>query len=145
MVDLPKVALDTDLHKNQCFGCGPHNPIGLKLCFRIEDGQLKTECTPAAVYQGWPGLVHGGILSLLLDEAMNNVAYLQGITCITATMNIRLRRPVKVEEKLYITANILRQTRKLVETAATISLADGTVVAEGTSKQYVVEGNGGNG
>jgi uncharacterized protein (TIGR00369 family) len=145
MVDLPKVELDTDLHKNQCFGCGPNNPIGLKLRFRMEEGQLKTECAPDKVYQGWPGLVHGGILSLLLDEAMNNVAYLSGIVCITASMNIRLRRPVKVEQTLYITARIMRQTRKLVETAATISLGDGTVVAEGTSKQYVVEENGANG
>ncbi len=142
MVELPKVDIDTDLHKNFCFGCGPNNPIGLKLCLTMDNGTLRTECTPAKVYQGWPGLVHGGILSLLLDEAMNNVGYLSGIPCITASMNIRLRRPVKVEETLYITASITRQSRKIIESAASIRLKDGTVIAEGTSKQFVIEATG---
>ena len=139
MVDLPKVNIDTDLHKNQCFGCGPHNPIGLKLTFDIDGDTLRTECTPAAVYQGWPGLVHGGILTLILDEAMNNVTYLTGTPCITASMNIRLRQPVKVEETLYITAKITKRNRKLIESRARICLKDGTVIAESTSKQFVVE------
>ena len=139
MVALPKVSIDTDLHKNQCFGCGPYNPIGLKLSFTMDGDTLRTECTPEKVYQGWPGLVHGGILSLILDEAMNNVAYLTGITCITASMNIRLRQPVKVEEKLYVTARITRQSRKLIESKARICLKDGSVIAEGTSKQYIIE------
>ncbi len=142
MVNLPKVSIDTDLHKNQCFGCGPHNPIGLKLSFRMDGDTLRTECTPDPVYQGWPGLVHGGILSLILDEAMNNVAYLKGITCITASMNIRLRQPVKVEETLYITAGITKKNRKLIESKAKICLKDGTVIAESTSKQFVIEESG---
>jgi predicted transcriptional regulator len=139
MVALPKVNIDTDLHKNECFGCGPHNPIGLKLQFTIDGDTLHTECTPAAVYQGWPGLVHGGILSLILDEAMNNVAYLTGTPCITASMNIRLRQPVKVEERLYITARISRRNRKLIESSARICLKDGTLIAESNSKQFVIE------
>jgi acyl-coenzyme A thioesterase PaaI-like protein len=139
MVALPKINIDTDLHKNHCFGCGPHNPIGLKLQFTIDGDTLRTECTPAAVYQGWPGLVHGGILSLILDEAMNNVAYLTGTPCITASMNIRLRQPAKVEETLYITARITRRNRKLIESSARICLKDGTLIAESTSKQFVIE------
>ena len=139
MVVLPKVSIDTDLHKNQCFGCGPHNPVGLKLSFKMDGDILRTEYTPGEVFQGWPGLVHGGILGLILDEAMNNVTYHSGITCITASMNIRLRQPVKISKKLYITAQITKRNRKLIESRASICLKDGTVIAEGTSKQYVVE------
>ena len=139
MVALPKISIDTDLQKNLCFGCGPDNPVGLKLSFTMDGNTLRTECTPDSVYQGWPGLVHGGILSLILDEAMNNVAFLQGITCVTASMNIRLRQPVKVEEPLVITAKITKHNRKLIESKAKICLKDGTVVAESTSKQFVVE------
>ena len=139
MVALPKVSIETDIHKNFCFGCGEHNPIGLKLKFRLEEGILKAEIKPEKVFQGWPGLVHGGILALILDEAMNNVGFLNGIPCITATMNIRLRQPVKVEQTLDVTARITRQTRKLLESRAEISLKDGTVVAEGHSKQFIIE------
>jgi uncharacterized protein (TIGR00369 family) len=139
MVALPKVNIDTDLHKNQCFGCGEHNPIGLKLKFKKEDkGVVRAECAVPRVFQGWPGLVHGGILSLLLDEAMNNVAYHEGVICITASMDIRLRQPVKVEVPLTITGKITKHTRKLLATRATVCLQDGTVVAESTSKQYIV-------
>lgn len=144
MVELPKVSIDTDLHKNRCFGCGPHNPLGLKLKFNIDGDTLTTECTPDAVFQGWPGLVHGGILSLILDEVMNNVIYLNGTPCITASMNIRLKKPVKVEETLYITAHITRKSRKIMESKARICLKDGSIIAEGTSKQYVIEENAGN-
>jgi len=139
MVALPKVSIDTDLHKNKCFGCGPHNPVGLKLSFTIDGDTLTTECTPDPVFQGWPGLVHGGILSLILDEAMNNVIYLNGTTCITASMNIRLRQPVKTGETLYVTAKITKRSRKLIESKAMICIEDGAVIAESTSKQYVVE------
>ena len=145
MVVLPKVSIDTDMHKNLCFGCGQNNPIGLKLSFTKEGDTLKTECTPDKVYQGWPGIVHGGIMACLLDEAMNNAAYFEGLTCLTASMQLRLRQPVKVEEPLVITALVTRTRKKLIETSAKICLKDGTVVAEGTSKQFVVENEPGHG
>ena len=139
MVALPRVNIDTDLHKNHCFGCGEHNPIGLKLKFKKQDGDIvKAECSIPHDFQGWPGLVHGGILSLLLDEAMNNAAYHHGVVCITASMEIRLRAPVKVETPLTVTGQITKHTRKILATKATVCLEDGTVVAESTSKQYIV-------
>jgi acyl-coenzyme A thioesterase PaaI-like protein len=144
MADLPRVSIDTDTHKNMCFGCGQHNPVGLKLSFTKDGDTLRTEFTPAEVYQGWPGIVHGGILALLLDEAMNNTTYFAGITCITASMQIRLRQPVKVEVPLVITASITRNRRKLIETEARICLKDGTIIAESTGKQYIVAKESGN-
>ena len=139
MVSLPKVSIDTDMHKNLCFGCGQENPIGMKLSFTRDGNKLRTECTPAAVYQGWPGLVHGGILYCLLDEAMSNAAYAEGVTCLTAIMTTRLRQPVEVEVPLVITARITKHRRKLIETTGKVCLKDGTVVAEGTAKQFVVD------
>ncbi|OGO20872.1 MAG: hypothetical protein A2144_12955 [Chloroflexi bacterium RBG_16_50_9] len=139
MVDLPRVSINTDTHKNLCFGCGQHNPVGLKLSFTKDGDTLRTEFTPAGIYQGWPGLVHGGILAFLLDEAMNNAAYFAGITCVTASMQIRLRQPVKVDIPLVITAAITRNRRKVIETEAKVCLKDGTIVAESTGKQYVVD------
>ena len=145
MVVLPKVSIDTDMHKNLCFGCGQNNPIGFKLSFTKDGDTLKAECTPDKVYQGWPGLVHGGIMAFLLDEAMNNAAYFEGITCLTASMQVRLRQPVKVEEPLVITSSVTKNRKKLIEASAKVCLKDGTVVAEGTSKQFVVENESGHG
>lgn len=139
MVVLPRVSLDTDLNEGLCFGCGRNNPIGLKLSFTKDGDTCQAEFIPAEAHQGWPGLVHGGILTCLLDEAMSYAAHFEGVTCLTASMQIRFRQPVKVEEPLIITASVTKSRRKVIETNARVCLRDGTVVAESTSKQFVTE------
>ena len=132
------MTLNTDLDEGMCFGCGQRNPIGLKLKFQRDGDGIRAEFTPAAVYQGWPGFVHGGILACLLDEAMSNVVYTIGTTCITASLEIRLRQPVEVAVPLVITASVTRHGRRVIETAAKVCLRDGTILAESTAKQFVV-------
>ena len=139
MVVLPKLSIDTDLHKNRCFGCGQHNPIGLKMTFSRDGDTLRSEITPDSDYQGWPGLVHGGILTLILDEAMNNMAYSMGIPCVTASLEVRLKQPIEVGIPLIVTASVTRKSRKLIETRAKICSQDGTIIAEGKSKQFIIE------
>ena len=143
MAVLPKVVLNTDLNEGFCFGCGRKNPIGLKLSFTREGDTLRAEFTPGTVHQGWPGIVHGGILAALLDEAMSNAVYGEGVTCLTASLQTRLRQPAKVNEPLLITARVTRNRKRLVETEARLCLKDGTVVAESTAKQFVVDNEGG--
>jgi acyl-coenzyme A thioesterase PaaI-like protein len=139
MVVFPKVTLNTDLNEGLCFGCGRNNPIGLKLSFTRDGDTLRTEFTPDTVHQGWPGVVHGGILASLLDEAMSNAAYAEGVTCLTASMQTRLKQPTMVKEPLVITAWVTKNRRKVIETKARVCLKDGTVVAESTAKQFVIE------
>ena len=139
MATIPKVILNTDLTEGFCFGCGQNNPMGLKLRFTRDGETIRTEFIADKMYQGWPGLLHGGILGCLLDEAMSYAAYMTGNTCVTASIEIRQRQPVRVEVPLVITAWIVRQRKKLIETAAKVALQDGTVVAEGTAKQFITE------
>jgi uncharacterized protein (TIGR00369 family) len=143
MVAIPKVTLNSDLNEGYCFGCGCNNPIGLKLHFIKEGDTVKAECTPHKEFQGWPGLLHGGILGCLLDEAMSNAAYATGNTCVTASITIRQRQPIKVEVPLLVSARVTRHTRKLIETAGQVCLKDGTVVAESTAKQFIAENEAG--
>jgi uncharacterized protein (TIGR00369 family) len=142
MVAIPKVTLNADLDEGFCFGCGRNNPIGLKLKFKRDGDTIRTEFTPERTHQGWPGLLHGGILGTLLDEAMSNIAYATGNTCLTASINIRIRQPIKVEVPLVITARITRLGKKLIETEGRVCLEDGTVVAESTAKQFVANAAG---
>ena len=148
MVAFPRVAINADLNEGLCFGCGHKNPIGLKLSFKKDGATCRAEFTPGQSHQGWPGIVHGGILSCLLDEAMSYAAYFEGVTCLTASMQVRLRQPVRVAAPLVITASVTKNRKKLIETSASVCLKDGTIVAEGTAKQFVVEkepGHGGKG
>ena len=139
MVAIPRVTLNSDLNEGFCFGCGVNNPIGLKLKFTRDGDTLRTEFTPDKVHQGWPGLLHGGILGCLLDEAMSNVAYATGNTCLTASITIRQKKPVTVGVPLVITARIARQRKKLIETEGQVCLKDGTIIAESTAKQFIAE------
>jgi len=139
MAVLPRVSLNTEMDEGMCFGCGKKNPIGLKMDFTRDGESLKSVFTTCKEHQGWPGIVHGGILTCLLDEAMSNAAYAEGVACLTASMQIRLRQPVKVEVPLVITARVTRKNRRLIETGASIQLEDGTIIAESTAKQFIAE------
>ena len=134
----PQVSINTVKSPTMCFCCGKDNPIGLKLNFTWDNGTARAEFTPTELHQGWTGIVHGGIVSCLLDEGLTYAAYFAGIDCITARMQVRLKRPILVGEPLTITSSIIRKTRRLVETQATLSLQNGTTVAEGTATMYIV-------
>jgi len=57
-------------YTRDCFVCGAHNPHGLRLRFRREGDEVRADFTPQTQHAGFRGIVHGGILSTVLDEAM---------------------------------------------------------------------------
>lgn len=135
----PQISIDTEKSLAMCFGCGWDNPIGLKLNFKWDNKAARAEFTPNKSHQGWSGIVHGGIIGCLLDEAMSYAPYFEGVHCITAKMQIRIRRPALIGEPLIITSSITRKTKRLVETRAVIVLKDGTPVAESTATMFVID------
>ncbi|MFC1861387.1 PaaI family thioesterase [Chloroflexota bacterium] len=141
MVTWPKISVDVDTGFSKCFGCGPENPIGLKLHFEWDGETARAEFTPGELYQGWSGYVHGGIISCLLDEAMAYAAVFSGVYCVTAKMDVRLKRLALIGEPLVITSSITKKNKRLIETRAAVTLGDGTLIAEGTSTQFVIKLN----
>lgn len=113
-----------------CFACGPKNPIGLKLDFELKDDVVETKFTPQEVHQGFTGIMHGGLISTLLDEVMANVLYLQEIKAVTAKMEVKFRKPIKIGRELTTTGWIERKKRRTIDTAAKIINQDGEKVAE---------------
>jgi uncharacterized protein (TIGR00369 family) len=117
-----------------CFVCGPKNPAGLKLDFTFDGKTIRTDFTPKKEHQGYFNIVHGGIISTLLDEVMVKLAIARGMHAVTAQMNIRLKKALPVGEKITIEAEILNVTRKLIEAYAKAVTEDGTIAAEATGK-----------
>ncbi|MFC2068480.1 PaaI family thioesterase [Chloroflexota bacterium] len=144
---LPKISIDTGSGYSMCFGCGQDNPIGLKLSFQRDGKTARAEFTPKSVYQGWSGIVRGGITICLLDEAMSYAALFGGMK-VTAEMQTRIRCVASVDQSLIIIAYVSRKTRKLVRIKAATVLNDGTLVAENPAVRFVVsvvDGKSGNG
>jgi uncharacterized protein (TIGR00369 family) len=133
----PKMPKDTAKECDKCFACGPKNPIGLKLKFDWDGKEVKAKFTPGEYHQGWAGLVHGGIISCLLDEAMSYAALYSGVNSLTARMQTRFKRPLPIDEPLTVTGSVTKKTRRLVETKAELKLADGTLVAESTATMFI--------
>jgi len=120
-----------------CFGCGQDNPAGLHLRFHQEGKVAAAEFLPDGRHQGWEGIMHGGLVSGLLDEAIGYAAYYQGILEVTARMEVRFRHPIPIGQRLVVRGEIVRTRRKLADARATVSLADGSVGAEATALLYV--------
>jgi uncharacterized protein (TIGR00369 family) len=126
-----KQPLEDDLY---CFVCGGNNPAGLHLTFQLQEGKVFSEFIPHKIYQGYKDIVHGGLISTILDEAMVKVALMQGMPVVTAEMTVRFRNPLLCGEKVTVEAAILRMNRKIIEATALVKKTDETVIAEGTAK-----------
>ena len=119
-----------------CWICGEKNKEGLQLRFDL-DKKAKTiqaSFTPTQTYQGYDGIVHGGIISALLDEAMAKLAFELGYNAVTAMLNVRFKNPAKVREKLTVRGEIAQTNRRLILAKASIHGEDGMLIAEGDSK-----------
>ncbi len=124
------------LRDNQrCYVCGKKNPAGLGVDFEInaEARSIHAGFTPADLHQGYEGIVHGGILSALLDEAMAKLAYGLGIPAVTAEMTVKFRSPAAPGEALSISGKLKHETHRLIEAEAVIQKGL-VVIAEAKGK-----------
>ncbi|MBT3350022.1 MAG: PaaI family thioesterase [Nitrospinaceae bacterium] len=129
---------------NACFVCGPDNPAGLRISFRLEDNVCRAEFTPEAIHQGYDGVTHGGIIYSLLDDVMANCLFLKGIRAYTAKCEIRYRDPVKVGELLRMEGREVRKKGRFSILEGKVFRArDGAIVAEAESSFLHVEGHEG--
>jgi acyl-coenzyme A thioesterase PaaI-like protein len=107
-----------------CFACGLRNDAGLKLTFWMEGDEIVTEFTPEAHYQGFPGVLHGGILATVLDETLSRTASIEGRWMMTGRLEIRYRRPAPLGPRLRVTARQLSSRSRMVHAEGEVRLAD---------------------
>ena len=116
----------------RCFACGPYSADGLHLHFVPDgDGAARALITLPPRFQGWRGTAHGGIVMMLLDEAMAHACGVAGERAMTAAMQVRFRAPVVLGEPLVITGKVKWKRRAVIALEATVAHADGTVLATG--------------
>ena len=115
-----------------CFGCGTDNPSGLRLDLKLEGDRLTTEFIPEQRHEGWPGIVHGGVIAALLYEVMENWAYLNGITSMMQAMDTKLIAPARVGEAIRAVSWLNDRDGRELSVAGRLSVVNRTI-AEGTA------------
>jgi len=115
---------------SMCFVCGRDNPIGLKAVFHEENGRVIAHYTPRPEHQSYPGAMHGGLVTSLLDEVMGRTSFLEDMWVVTAKMQINFRKPIPIGEPITVVGEIRRLRGRILETHGEIILQDGSVAAE---------------
>ena len=100
---------------NRCFVCGPGNPIGLKLAFRLEEDICHSEFTPGADHCGYDNVTHGGIVFSALDDVMANWLFLKGFKAFTAKCDIRYRDALPIGVKVRLEGHCIKQKARLTQ------------------------------
>ena len=122
-----------------CFACGEKNPVGLHLHFEKIEDKLVAKKIVAREYQGYEGIVHGGIVTTMLDEAMSQfIQKFFNEQALTGRLEIRYRHPTPTNQELKISAWQESQRRNIISMKSAIETGDGTVTAEATAKFAVI-------
>jgi acyl-coenzyme A thioesterase PaaI-like protein len=114
----------------RCIACGQKNDSGLQMVFRREGDRIRADFLPQEHHQGFPGVLHGGIIASLLDETLGRTGALRGQWLMTGKLDIRYRRPAPIGDALMVWGRIVRERPGAIEAGGAVELSDGTVVAD---------------
>jgi uncharacterized protein (TIGR00369 family) len=118
-----------------CFICGRQNPAGLKLDIYsdFKHHEVRSEVIIHDNYQGYPGVVHGGIVAAVLDEVAGRTVLLDGDDSnlmVTLKLEVRYRRPTPTNTPLLVVGSLTQPGERRAHAHSEIRLPDGTLTAE---------------
>jgi acyl-coenzyme A thioesterase PaaI-like protein len=123
-----------DVTHSHCRMCGSENEHGLQLKFFMnEAGDVEAEFACAPDWQGYPGILHGGVVAAMIDSAMSNCLFVRQINAVTAEFTIRYHEPVKVHCPATVRARIDKSLSRLHLLSGEV-LQNGKVVAHASAK-----------
>lgn len=122
--------------EHACFGCGTANQHGLQLQFRaLPDGGVWAAFVPQVVHEGYVGMIHGGITSTLLDEAMSWAVTHQGDLGVTTRLAVTFRAPLLALHTVVLHGYVDSTTRRTLTTRGEVrDDATGRLLASATGE-----------
>ena len=108
--------------------CGPNNPIGLQLKFRLKDDVCVADFKPGKNLCGYKGIVHGGIIFTVLDDVMGNWLFLKGKKAFTAKCSIRYFAELPCESETQVEGHLLKQKGRMTQMKGIIRSAEGNQI-----------------
>lgn len=126
-------------NSKMCFVCGMSNDLGLKASFyEIENGELVATFTPKEIHQSYPGRLHGGIASTILDEAIGRAMLITDKETwgVTLELNVKFKKPVPYDEELKVICKITKETSRTFEGEGRILLPNGDIAITAEGKYF---------
>jgi uncharacterized protein (TIGR00369 family) len=123
-----------------CFICGDKNPIGLNVPFYVKDQKVVAEYTAGRHFEGYKDILHGGILSALLDEVMIRSVLALGIYALTSEIKVKFKKIVKIGDKLFLEGRMIEDKGRILLAEGKITNQENEVVAEGEGKFFKAQG-----
>jgi len=126
---------------NQCFGCGGNNAGGMKLTFEQDNvnRRIVGRFVLGERYQGGGGMAHGGIIALLLDEAMGKVCRFREVRAVTAELSVEFLKPVAVDREIVVEGRETEMNGRNLFLAGEIRNENGDVLARGKGRFVVIK------
>ncbi len=126
---------------NQCFGCGGANAGGMKLTFEQDNvnRRIVGRFVLGERYQGGGGFAHGGIIALLLDEAMGKVCRFREVRAVTAELAVEYLKPVRVENEIVVEGYETEMQGRNLFITGEIRNGSGDVLARGKGRFVIIK------
>lgn len=121
-----------------CFLCGMKNSFGLHgMFYELDNNELVCIVTPKEEHQSYPGRLHGGITTAMLDETIGRAILInhdEEVWGITVEFTTKFKKPIPLNQELKIVGRITSETNRLFEGTGKIVLPNGEIAAEGFGK-----------
>ncbi|MBU0673535.1 MAG: PaaI family thioesterase [Proteobacteria bacterium] len=124
-------------NSKSCLVCGLQNDFGLHTSFyELDSGELMALFRPRKEHQSYPGRLHGGLSSTILDETIGRAIMITHPDQfgVTVEITVRFKKPVPLDIDLRVIGRITKDSSRFFEGTGEIILADGTIAVEGHGK-----------
>ncbi len=125
-------------NSKMCLVCGMKNSFGLRSFFyELDNDELLAVFKPIEEHQSYPGRLHGGIATAILDETVGRaimMRYSQEVWGVTLEFSTRYRQPIPLNEDIRVVGRVTKEARRHFEGTGEILLKDGRIAAEGWGK-----------
>ena len=119
------------LKHSHCYVCDLNNPVGLRVAFRLEYGKAVGQFIPQPEHQSFKEITHGGVLSTLLDAAMNRILLFHYIKAKTAKLQVYFAKEAKIGEPLTVLGEIVQVKKKYAVTRGEVRDSQNNTIAQG--------------
>lgn len=108
-----------------CLVCGHQNPHGLQINFLLDVNCVTAEWVPGETWESFQGVIHGGMISTVLDEAMSKAIIADGLEAFTVDLRVRFKRKLNTGEAVQIRGWVIQQRKRKITAEASLCTADG--------------------